>query len=119
MAGQGAPQPGAPESAADLTADSEADVADEMDVAEDEREAAVEAPALADGGSAETHRAAAVIVNDLEQFSGSQAHPTEPVTRPAEPASPAETTHAAQAERSDATELSSSQPPDKTDPDTQ
>jgi hypothetical protein len=100
MGGQAAPQPGAPE-ASDLVA--EIEEANEVDEIETET----------------------VITNDLDQFSGSHAHPTEAVTRPAEAPRPADTPHSAEAphaaevQRSDATEHSSSLGPEKTDPDTQ
>jgi hypothetical protein len=100
MGGQATPQPGAPE-ASDLVA--EIEEVNEVDEIETET----------------------VITNDLDQFSGSQVHPTEAVTRPAEAPHPAETPHpaeaphAAEVQRSDATEHSSSLGPEKTDPDTQ
>jgi hypothetical protein len=119
MGGQASPQPGASESPGDLAGESEAGVADEMEAAEDERETAGDARAGVDRGGTETHTAAAVVTNDLDQFSGSHAHPTEPFTRPADAARPAEPTHPVPAERSDATVHSPSQGPDKTDPDTQ
>jgi hypothetical protein len=93
MGGQGAAQQGAHETsdmAADIDAN-EPDGGDEMEATETATEPA----------------ARAVATDDLEQFSGAQAHPSEPVTRPAE--APAD--------------ISAVEPPlqgpEKTDPDTQ
>jgi hypothetical protein len=92
MSGQAAPpQPGAPESRADLGGENDADIGDETEAIEEE----------------------AVATNDLEQFSGAVAHPSEPVIGPAE-------THTTTEHREPAEPLPPpSQGPVKTDPDTQ
>jgi hypothetical protein len=81
MGGQAAPQPGAPESPADFSADNEADTAEEMEAGDEQ---AVGANERGDVDAAGTETAATVATDDLEQFSGAQAHPSEPMIRPAE-----------------------------------
>jgi hypothetical protein len=89
MGGQGGPPPGAPESPADLAADIDADVADEME-AVDEEAMGTDAERNGDAAGTETvttlatEKIVEVATNDLDQFSGSRVHPSEPVTRPAE-----------------------------------
>jgi len=109
MGGQAAPQAGAPESFADLAADNDVDGGDETGTEEGR------------SGDAEGTETITVEVatNDLQQFSGAQAHPSEPVIRPAE-------THAEQPRHDHAAPTEHAAPsehvpegPAKTDPDTQ
>jgi hypothetical protein len=111
MGGQAAPQSGAPEPAADLAADGDVDVAEEMMETEEE--------ATRDTEGTETTTTVEVATDDLDQFSGAQAHPSESVIRPAEtPAEQPRHDHVAPPEHEAPTDHVP-QGPAKTDPDTQ